>query len=128
LAAPIAVNRVPFVSVRNNVAVELGSDRRFKPLSEFTYTSRVAGAAVAVDAGVGVSAIVDVAVGDVAVGDVAVGGGVLVGVAVGCDVTVAAGRAVFVATAQRQGAVMARREVVVFDRLRRALHTAMPYE
>jgi hypothetical protein len=93
LAAPIAVKRVPFASVRKSVAVELGSDRRFKPSSEFTYTSRVAGVGVAVGvavgAGVGVSAIVGIAVG----------GGVLVGVLVDNGVAVAAGRAVLVATA-----------------------------
>src|SRR5512143_514355 len=97
LAAPIAVSSVPVARVRSNVAVELGSDRRFKPFSAFTYTSRVVkvGVAlgVAVGAGVEVSAIVDVALGVVTVV-----GCVLVGVAVGCAVAVAAGRAVLVAT------------------------------
>jgi hypothetical protein len=87
----MAVKRVPFASVRKSAAVELGSDRRFKPSSEFTYTSRVAGVGVAVGVAVGA--------GVSAIAGVAVGGGVLVGVLVGNGVAVAAGRAVLVATA-----------------------------
>jgi hypothetical protein len=88
----MAVSRVPPASVRTNVAVELGSARRFKPLSAFTVTSRAAGAGVAVGVAVGAGVRVSVVVG------VAVGGGALVGVAVGGGVAVAAGRAVLVAT------------------------------
>src|SRR5512143_3206109 len=99
LAVPMAVSCVPVARVRNNVAVELGSDRRFRPFSAFTYRVRVASVAVgamtvgvAVGAGVEVSALVEVTVGSgVAVDEV--------GVAADRVVAVAAGRAVLVATA-----------------------------
>ena len=101
LAAPMAVSRVPVANVRSTVAVELGSARRFKPSSEFTYTTRMAGVGVAVGVAVGAGVAVSTTVG------VAVGEGVLVGAAVGASVDVAAGRAVLVAAiATAVGAVV----------------------
>jgi hypothetical protein len=82
-------------------AVALGLDRRFKPLSEFTYTSRSSGVGVAVGVAVGVGVAVSATVGG------AVGRGVFVGAAVGNGVTVAVGRGVLVAAATTaEGAVV----------------------
>jgi hypothetical protein len=88
--------------MRSTVAAELGSARRFKPLSEFTYTSREAGVGVAVGVAVGAEVAVSTGVG------VAVGASVLVGAVVGCEIAVAVGGGVLVGTAAtRVGAEVA---------------------